>query len=127
MIDSLADKHMLYDLGKDIFPYVINYRTKKIDKADNNLSEAQIIELDETISNADTDGSTLKEVEKSFAKWLPGDSKQNIRTEKKISATSKKKLKKKLHRLVEDIDSKYVLKVLLNDIMPDALNTPLYG
>jgi hypothetical protein len=124
MINSLDDKHVLYDLEKDIFPYVINYRTKKMDEADDDLTEEQIIQLDETIRQPDAGETiTLKEVKKSFAKWLPDDDKQKIKEEKKISKTSKKKLRKKLHACVDEIDSKYVLNVLLDDIMPDALNT----
>ena len=52
MIESLTDKHVLYDLKEDIFPYVIKYRTKKMDKADDDLSEEQIMKLDETIRQA---------------------------------------------------------------------------
>lgn len=127
MIDSLNDKHVLYDLEKDIFPYVINYRTKKMDEADDDLTEDQIKQLDETIRQADAGETiTLKEVKKSFAKWLPDENKQKEKEEKKISKISKKKLRKKLHALIDGIDSKYVLNVLLDDIMPDALNTSKY-
>ena len=127
MIDSLDDKHTLYDLEKDIFPYVINYRTKKMDEADDDLTEEQIKQLDETIRQADAGETiTLKEVKKSFAKWLPDDDKQKKKEEKKISKISRKKLRKKLHALIDGIDSKYVLNVLLDDIMPDALNTSKY-
>ena len=127
MIDSLDDKHTLYDLEKDIIPYVINYRTKKMDKADDDLTEDQIKQLDETIRQADAGETiTLKEVKKSFAKWIPDDDKQKRKEEKKISKTSKKKLRKKLHSVIEGIDSKYVLNVFLDDIMPDALNTSQY-
>ena len=127
MIDSLDDKHILYDLEKDIFPYVIKYRTKKMDEADDDLTEEQIKQLDETIRQADAGETiTLKEVKKSFAKWLPDDDKQKKKEEKKISKISKKKLRKKLHALIDGIDSKYVLNVLLDDIMPDALNTIKY-
>jgi hypothetical protein len=127
MIDSLNDKHVLYDLEKDIFPYVINYRTKKMDEADDDLTEEQIIQLDETIRQADAGETiTLKEVKKSFAKWLPDENKQKEKEEKKISKTSKKKLRKKLHELVDGINSKYLLNVFLDDIMPDALNNSKY-
>jgi hypothetical protein len=127
MIDSLDDKHVLYDLEKDIFPYVINYRTKKMDEADDDLTEEQIVQLDETIRQPDSGETvTLKEVKKSFARWLPDDDKQRIKEEKKISKTSKKKLRKKLHALIDGIDSKYLLNVFLDDIMPDALNTSKY-
>jgi len=127
MINSLDDKHVLYDLEKDIFPYVINFRTKKMDKADDDLTEAQSIQLDETIRQADAGETiTLKEVKKSFAKWIPEDDNQKRKEEKKISKTSRKKLRKKLHAVIDGIDSKYVLNVLLDDIMPDALNTSKY-
>ena len=80
IIIGLDDKYVLYDLRRNIFPYVINYRTKKIDKADNNLTETQIIELDETISNADADSNTLQEVERSFTKFtLPPVVQQKLR------------------------------------------------
>ena len=128
MIDSLDDKHTLYDLEKNIFPYVINYRTKKRDKADDDLTEQQISQLDETIRYADPGETiTLKQVKKSFAKWLPKNERQTIKEEKKISKVSKKKLRKKLHSLINGIDNKYVLNVLLDDIMPDALNTGKYS
>src|SRR5450432_2446099 len=105
MIDSLNDKHVLYDLEEYIFPYVIGFRSKKMDEADDDLSEEQIKQLDETIRQVDTEESiTFKEVRKSFAKWLPNDIKQNEREEKKISKTSKKKLRKKLHALIDGID-----------------------
>ena len=127
MINSLDDKHVLYDLEKDIFPYVINFRTKKMDKADDDLTEEQSIQLDETIRQADAGETiTLKEVKKSFAKWIPDDDKQKKKEEKKISKTSRKKLRKKLHAIIDGIDSKYVLNVFLDDIMPDALNTSQY-
>jgi vacuolar-type H+-ATPase subunit H len=127
MVNSLDDKHVLYDLEKDIFPYVINFRTKKMDKADDELTEEQSMQLDETIRQADAGETiTLKEVKKSFAKWIPEDDKQKRKEEKKISKTSRKKLRKKLHALIDGIDSKYVLNVLLDDIMPDALNTSKY-
>ena len=35
-------------------------------------------------------------------------------------------MRKKLHKLVDGIDSKYLLNVFLDDIMPDALNTVKY-
>jgi hypothetical protein len=127
MIDNLNDKHVLYDLKEYIFPYVIEFRSKKLDKADDDLTEEQIIQLNETIRQADTEEAiTFKEVKKSFAKWLPDDIKQKEKEEKKISKDSRKKLKKKLHELIDGIDSKYVLNVLLDDIMPDALNTGKY-
>jgi len=124
MIDNLGDKYILYDLKENIFPYVIKYRTKKMDKADDDLTEEQIIQLDETIRQPDTGETiTLKDVKKSFAKRLPDENKQKKKEEKKISKNSKKKLRKELHKLIDEIDSKYVLNVLLDDIMPDALNT----
>ena len=127
MIDSLTDKHVLYDLENDIFPYVINYRSKKMDEADDDLTDEQIKQLDETIRQADSGETiTLKEVKKSFARWLPDEDKQKKTGKKKISKNSKKKLRKKLHMLIDEIDSKYVLNVLLDDIMPDALNTCKY-
>ena len=127
MIDSLTDKRILYDLKVNVFPYVINYRTKKMDKADDDLTEEQIIQLDETVRHPDTEEAiTLKEVKKSFAKGLPDEYRQKKKEEKKISKDSKKKLRKKLHELIDGIDSKYLLNVLLDDIMPDALNTGKY-
>jgi hypothetical protein len=124
MIDSLNDKHVLYDLEEYIFPYVIEFRSKKLDAADDDLSDEQIKQLDETIRQADTEeAATFKEVKKSFAKLLPDEIKQREKEEKKISKDSKKKLRKKLHALIDGIDSKYLLNVLLDDIMPDALNT----
>ena len=127
MIDSLKDKYILYDLKKNIFPYVIKYRTKKMDKADDDLTEEQIKQLDEAIRQADAGETiTLKEFKKSFARWLPDENKQKREEEKKISKNSKKKLRKELHALTDEIDSRYVLNVLLDDIMPDALNTSKY-
>ncbi|MEP6952211.1 MAG: hypothetical protein ABI863_23170 [Ginsengibacter sp.] len=127
MIDSLNDKHTLYDLEKDIFPYVINYRTKKMDEADDDLTDEQIKQLDETIRQADAGETiTLKEVKKSFAKWLPDEDERKKKEDKKILKTSKKKLRKKLHELIDGINSKYLLNVFLDDIMPDALNTTKY-
>ena len=127
MVNSLKDKHILYDLEKDVFPYVIKYRTKKMDKADDDLTEEQILQLDESIRQADArEMITLKEFKKSFAEWLPDEKKQKKKEEKKISKISKKKLRKKLHLLIDKIDRKYVLNVLLDDIMPDALNNSKY-
>jgi hypothetical protein len=127
MIDSLDDKHVLYDLEKNVFPYVIKYRTKEMDAADDDLTEEQILQLDETIRHPDAGETiTLKEVKKSFARWLPDEDKQKQKEEKKISNISRKKLKKKLHARIDEIDSKYVLNVLIDDIMPDALNTSKY-
>lgn len=127
MIDSLTDRHTLYDLEKDIFPYVINYRTKKMDEGDDDLTEEQIIQLDETIRQADAGETiTLREVKKSFAKWLPDEKKQKEKEGKKISKVSKKKLRKKLHEFIDGINSKYLLNVFLDDIMPDALNSTKY-
>ncbi|MEO8414708.1 MAG: hypothetical protein ABI472_13665 [Ginsengibacter sp.] len=127
MIDNLADKHVLYNLKENIFPYVIEYRTKQMDKADDGLTEEQILQLDETIRQADT-GETVsrKDVKKSFAKWLPDEQRQKKKDDKKIAKTSKKKLREKLHILIDDIKSKYMLNVLLDDIMPDALNSIQY-
>jgi hypothetical protein len=126
MIDILDDKYILYDLKEYIFPYVIKYRTKKMDEADDDLTEEQVIELDETIRQPDAEETvTLKEVKKSFAGWLPGEHNKE-KEEKKISKNSKKKLRKKLHTLIDSIESKYLLNVLLDDIMPDALNTSKY-
>ena len=127
MIDSLDDKHVLYDLEKNIIPYVTKYRTKDMDAADDDLTEEQILQLDETIRHPDAGETiTLKEVKKSFARWLPDEDKQKRKEEKKISKYSKKKLRKKLHELIDGIDSKYLLNVLLDDVMPDALNTSKY-
>lgn len=127
MIDSLTDKHTLYDLKKNVFPYVINYRTRKMDKADDDLTEEQSMQLDETVTHPDTEKAiTLREVKKSFAKGLPDEYRQKKKEEKKISKESKKKLRKKLHELIDGTDSKYLLNVLLDDIMPDALNTSKY-
>ena len=127
MIDSLNDKHTLYDLEEYIFPYVIEFRSKKMDEADDDLSEEQIKQLDETIRKADTEEAiTFKEAKKSFAKGLPNEIKQKEKEEKKISKTSKKKLRKNLHEFIDGIKSKYLLNVLLDDIMPDALNNSTY-
>ena len=127
MIDSLADKHILYDLKENIFPYVMEYRTKKMDKADDGLTEEQVLQLDETIRQADAgETGTWKEVKKNFSKWLPGEHKHQKKEGKKIAKTSKKKLREKLHALIDTIKSKYVLNVLLDDIMPDALNRIKY-
>ena len=126
MIDILDDKYILYDLKENIFPYVIKYRTKKMDEADEDLTEEQMIQLDETIRQPDEGETvTLKEVKKSFAKWLPDETEQK-KKEKTISKISRKKLRKKLHSLIDGIKSKYLLNVLLDDIMPDALNTIKY-
>jgi hypothetical protein len=126
MIDSLGDKYILYDLKENIFPYVIKYRTKKMDRADDDLTEEQIKQLDETIRQPDAGETvTLKEVKKSFARWLPDENKQK-KKEKKISNISRKKLRKKLHALIDGINSRYLLNVFLDDIMPDALNNSKY-
>ena len=126
MIDILDDKYILYDLKENIFPYVIKYRTKKMDEADEDLTEEQMIQLDETIRQPDEGETvTLKEVKKSFAKWLPYETEQK-KKEETISKISRKKLRKKLHSLIDGIKSKYLLNVLLDDIMPDALNTIKY-
>ena len=37
MIDSLDNKYILYDLKENIFPYVIEYRSKKTDQEDDDL------------------------------------------------------------------------------------------
>ena len=122
MIDSLDNKYILYDLKENIFPYVIKYRSKKTDKQDDDLTEKQIKRLDEMISRPDDqEAVTLKEVKKSFAKWLP-DEDTHLKREKKISKASKKKLKEKLHKILDGIKSKYLLTILLDEIMPDALN-----
>jgi vacuolar-type H+-ATPase subunit H len=127
MIESLTDKHVLYDLKENVFPYVIKYRTKKMDKADDDLSEEQVMKLDETIRRPDTEEAmTLKEVKKSFKKWIPDEDKQKKKEKKKISKESKKKMRKKLHEHIDQIDNKYLLNVFLDDIMPDALNTGKY-
>lgn len=122
MVDSLDNKYILYDLKENIFPYVIEYRSKKTDNDDDDLTVNQIKRLDEMISRPDDqEALTLNEVKKSFAKWLP-DKDTQLKREKKISIASKKKLKEKLHKIVDDIKSKYLLTVLLDEIMPDALN-----
>jgi uncharacterized protein (UPF0248 family) len=122
MVDSLENKYILYDLKKNIFPYVIKYRSKKTDKDDDDLTVNQIKRLDEMISRPDDqEALTLNEVKKSFVKWLPDEDTQ-LKREKKISKASKKKLKEKLHKILDDIKSKYLLTVLLDEIMPDALN-----
>ena len=126
MIDILDDKYILYDLKENIFPYVIKYRTKKMDEADDDLTEEQMIQLEETIRQPDEGETvTLKEVKKSFAKWLPDETDQK-KKQKTISKISRKKLRKELHSLIDGIKSKYLLNVLLDDIMPDALNTIKY-
>ena len=126
MIDILDDKYILYDLKENIFPYVIKYRTEKMDEADDDLTEEQRIQLDETIRQpGEGETVTLKEVKKSFAKWLPDETEQK-KKEETISKISRKKLRKKLHSLIDGIKSKYLLNVLLDDIMPDALNTIKY-
>ena len=126
MVDSLDNKYILYDLKENIFPYVIEYRSKKTDKDDDDLTEKQIKRLDEMISRPDDQKAlTLNEVKKSFAKWLPDEDTQ-LKREKKISKASKKKLKEKLHKILDDIKSKYLLTVLLDEIMPDALNKNKY-
>ena len=125
MIDILDDKYILYDLKENIFPYIIKYRTKKSDKADNDLTEEQIIQLDKTTSQQDAETITMNEVKKSFAEWVP-DEKKKAKQQKKILNTSKNKLRKKLHKLIDSINSKYLLNVLLDDIMPDALDTSKY-
>ena len=126
MIDILDDKYILYDLKENIFPYVLKYRTKKMDEADDDLTEEQMIQLEETIRQPDEGETvTLKEVKKSFAKWLPDETDQK-KKQKTISKISRKKLRKELHSLIDGIKSKYLLNVLLDDIMPDALNTIKY-
>jgi hypothetical protein len=122
MVDSLENKYILYDLKKNIFPYVIKYRSKKTDKDDDDLTVNQIKRLDEMISRPDDqEALTLNEVKKRFVKCLPDEDTQ-LKREKKISKASKKKLKEKLHKILDDIKSKYLLTVLLDEIMPDALN-----
>lgn len=122
MIDTLDNKYVLYDLKENIFPYVIEFRSKKTDKDDDDLTEKQIIRLDEMISKPDDHQAvTLSEVKSSFAKWLPDEYTQ-LKREKKIARASKKKLKEKLHKIIDGIKSKYLLAVLLDEIMPDALS-----
>ena len=127
MVESLDDKYILYHLKENTFPYVLKYRTKKMDKADDDLTEEQIKQLDETIRQADAGETiTMKEFKKSFAKWLPDENKQKKKEEKKIAKSSKKKLRKNLHKLIDGTKSKYVLNIFLDDIMPDAINNSKY-
>lgn len=68
---------------------------------------------------------TMKDFEKELEKLHPGHKdrmkKQREKEAKKIKNSSRKRLKKKLHKQIDGIKSKYILKILLNDIMPDSL------
>ena len=129
MVNSIGDKHVLYHLKENTLPYVIKYRTKKMDKANDDLTEEQIKQLDESIRHAEAGerkAISMKDVKKSFERWLPDEKKQKKKEEKQISKISKKKLREELHELINGIDSKYVLNVLLDDILPDAINNGEY-
>lgn len=126
LVDSITDKQVLYDLEKDVFPYVIKNRTKKKDNEESELTEEQKLELEESLREADNGNTiTMEEFEDEMEKLHPGFKarikKSREKKEKKIKKSSRGKLRKKLHSRIDRIKSKYVLNVLLNDIMPDSL------
>lgn len=126
LVESISDKHTLYHLQKDAFPYVIKNRTKKKDNEELNLTEEQKLRLEEGIRQADAGETiTMEEFEEQMEEHHPGykkmTKKHREKMEKKIRESCKKELKKKLHSRIDKIKSKYVLNVLLNDVMPDSL------
>ena len=129
MVNSIGDKHVLYHLKENTLPYVIKYRTKKMDKANDDLNEEQIKQLNESLRNAEAgegEAISLEVFKKSFAKWLTGEKKEKKKEEKKTSKISKKKLREDLNKLIDGIKTKHVLNVLLDDVLPDAINSGEY-
>ena len=126
LVESIKEKRTLYNLEKDVFPYVIKNRTKKKDNEELDLTEEQKLRLEKSITEVDARNTiTMEEFEEQLEKHHPGFkkkmAKRREKKEKKIRKSSKKKLRKKLHSLIDEIKSKYVLNVFLNDIMPDSL------
>lgn len=127
LIESIDDKRVLYNLEKDVFPYVVKNRTKKKDNEEDDLTEEQKLQLEEGLRDIEEGNTfTLDEFNDHMEKLYPGFKaqikKRREKEEKNIKKSSGRKLKKKLHKRIEKIKSKYVLNVLLNDIMPDSLN-----
>ncbi|MGN6532186.1 MAG: hypothetical protein ACTHK0_10575 [Ginsengibacter sp.] len=127
LIESIKSKSMLYNLEKDAFPYVIKNRTKKKDRQELILTEEQKQELEEAIHQVETgDTLTSEEFEDQMENRYPGFKKRMKKRreeeKKRIDKSSKKKLKKKLHSRIDGINSKYVLNILLTDIMPNCLD-----
>lgn len=126
LIDGVDKKRTLYHLEKEIFPYVIKYRTKQLDEEDKNLTEAQKLEMKEVVRQVEGQGLlTLEEFEKRLERHYPG-LKDRIKNKRKkeeedIKNSSRKKLRKKLHSRVDTICCKHTLKVLLKEIMPASL------
>lgn len=131
LVERINDKDVLYYLQKDEFPYVINNRTKKKDKEEvEPLPEEFKQEFLENIKRMEArDPTVLNEIGERLENCFPGFKERMIKcreeTKKKLKKKSKKELKKKLHLRIDNIKSKYVLNVLLMEVMPDFLNKKL--
>ena len=125
-VDGISNKRMLYCLENSFFPSEIKRHTKEKAQADN-LSEEQKLESEETIQDSEAEntiviGKFSEEFEKLYPDFKDQVKKRREKDAKKIKNISRKKLKKKLNKRIDGIKSKYVLKALVNDFMPDSLN-----
>lgn len=125
-VDGISNKRMLYCLENSFFPSEIKRRTKEKSQADN-LSALHKKELEEPIQDIKVENTiVIGKLSEEFEKLYPGfkdqAKKRREKDAKKIKNISRKKLKKKLNKQIDGIKSKYVLKALVKDFMPDSLN-----
>ena len=131
LVERINDKDVLSYLQTDEFPYAIENRSKKKDNEEvEPLPEDFEKEFLENVRRMEAgDPTVLKEIGERLENCFPGFKERMIKcqeeTEKKLKRKTKKELRKKLHLLIDNIKSKYVLNVLLMEVMPDFLNKKL--
>jgi hypothetical protein len=132
VVERINDKYVLHYLQTDIFPYVIEDRTKKQDEEEvvDYFPEEEILKIRESIKRMEAgDRAEIKMVGDRMEKCFPGFKERMTKclkeTEKELKRTTKKELRETLHSLIDNIKSKYTLNILLMEIVPEFLDTKL--
>ena len=132
LVERINDKDVLSYLQTDEFPYVIDNRTKKKDNEEvgDYFPEEEILKIRESIKRMEAgDRAEIKMVGDQMEECFPGFKERMTKslkeTEKELKRTTKKELREQLYLLIDNIKSKYVLNVLLMEVMPDFLNKKL--
>lgn len=71
LIDSIEDEHVLNLLNDDVVPYIIQNRIKEADAGEDDLTEEQIIILEDRFREMESgEYLTMNDFKKAMNRWL---------------------------------------------------------
>ncbi|WP_152270555.1 hypothetical protein [Agriterribacter humi] len=71
LIDSIEDEHVLNVLNDDVVPYIIQNRIKEADAGEDDLTEEQIIILEDRFREMESgEYLTMNDFKKAMNRWL---------------------------------------------------------